>query len=60
MRIMGIYAIYPKPNLSKLYHAQYIKPYLLRNVAITRANHVWGDDITYAHEKRVYVPIRHH
>lgn len=47
MRDMGIYAIYPKPNLSKRYHAQYTKPYLLRNLPITRANQVWGIDITY-------------
>jgi putative transposase len=47
MRDMGIYAIYPKPNLSKMYLSQYRKPYLLRNYAITRANQVWGVDITY-------------
>ncbi len=47
MRDMGIYAIYPKPNLSKRYHAQYPKPYLLRNLPITRADQVWGIDITY-------------
>lgn len=47
MKVMGIYAIYPKPNLSKRYHAQYIRPYLLRNLAITRPDQVWGIDITY-------------
>lgn len=47
MRIMGIYAIYPKPNLSKRYHAQYVRPYLLRNLKITRPDQVWGVDITY-------------
>jgi len=47
MREMGIYAIYPKPNLSKRYHAQYVRPYLLRNLAITRPDQVWGVDITY-------------
>jgi putative transposase len=47
MRDMGIYALYPKPNLSKRYHAQYVRPYLLRNLAITRPNQVWGIDITY-------------
>lgn len=52
MRLMGIYAIYPKPNLSKLYHAQYVKPYLLRNMEITRPNQVWGVDITY-------IPVGH-
>ena len=47
MRQMGIHTIYPKPNLSKRYHAQYVKPYLLRNLNITRPNQVWGVDITY-------------
>jgi putative transposase len=47
MRDMGIYTIYPKPNLSKRYHAQYVRPYLLRNLDITRPNQVWGIDITY-------------
>jgi len=47
MRDMGIYAIYPKPNLSKRYHSQYIRPYLLRNLEINRPNQVWGVDITY-------------
>ena len=47
MREMGIVAIYPKPNLSKRYHAQYVRPYLLRNLAITRPDQAWGIDITY-------------
>ncbi len=47
MRVMGIYTIYPKPNLSKRYHAQYIRPYLLRNLSIVRPDQVWGVDITY-------------
>lgn len=47
MRDMGIYTIYPKPNLSKRYHAQYRRPYLLRNLSITRPDQVWGVDITY-------------
>jgi len=41
MRDMGIYALYPKPNLSKRYHAQYVRPYLLRNLEISRPNQVW-------------------
>ena len=40
MREMGIYALYPKPNLSKRYHAQYKRPYLLRNLPIVRPNQV--------------------
>lgn len=47
MRDMGIYALYPKPNLSKRYHAQYVRPYLLRNLEISRPNQIWGVDITY-------------
>lgn len=47
MNIMGIITIYPKPNLSKRYHAQYVKPYLLRNLKIVRPHQVWGVDITY-------------
>jgi putative transposase len=47
MRDMGIYALYPKPNLSKRYHAQYVRPYLLRNLRVVRPNQVWGIDITY-------------
>lgn len=47
MREMGVYTIYPKPNLSKRYHAQYIRPYLLRNLNISRPDQVWGVDITY-------------
>ena len=44
---MGVYTIYPKPNLSKRYHSQYIRPYPLRNLSITQPDQVWGIDITY-------------
>ena len=36
-----------KRNLSKLGQAKYVKPYLLRNLDIKRANQVWSTDITY-------------
>ena len=55
MREMGIYAIYPKPNLSKRYHAQYVRPYLLRSLKINRPNQVWGVDITYVPIGRSFV-----
>jgi putative transposase len=55
MRVMGIYALYPRPNLSKRYHAQYVRPYLLRKLPITRANQVWGIDITYVRMKKGFM-----
>lgn len=47
MQVMGLEAIYPKPNLSKedKEHEKY--PYLLRNITIERINQVWASDITY-------------
>lgn len=47
MRVMDIIALFPGPNLSKRYHAQYVRPYLLRNLVIDHPDQVWGIDITY-------------
>jgi len=47
LRKMGIMALYPKRNLSGLGQRQYIRPYLLRNMKITKPNQVWEIDITY-------------
>ncbi len=55
MRDMGIYTIYPKPNLSKRYHAQYVRPYLLRNLNIDRPDQVWGVDITYSRMRKGFM-----
>lgn len=51
-REMGIEAIYCKPrtSIAESSHKKY--PYLLRNVAVERPNHVWCTDITY-------VPMHH-
>ena len=46
-RKMGIEALYPKKNLSKLGLAKYIHPYLLRNLSIINPNQVWAIDISY-------------
>lgn len=51
MRLMGIEAIYPKRNLSRLGKAKYIHPYLLRALEITRPNQVWAIDISYVQMK---------
>jgi putative transposase len=47
LRKMGIMAIYPRRNLSKLGHAKYIRPYLLKGLKINKPNQVWAIDITY-------------
>jgi len=47
LRLMGLMAIYPKKNLSKLGMKKYIHPYLLKGMKINRPNQVWAIDITY-------------
>ena len=47
MRKMGIEAVYCRPKTSKPQPGNKIYPYLLRNIDISRANHVWAADITY-------------
>ena len=46
MRLMGIAALGPKPRTSKPALGHKIYPYLLRNLTIERANHVWAADIS--------------
>jgi putative transposase len=47
MRRMGIQAQAPQPGTSKRAPGHKIYPYLLRRLAITRANQVWALDTTY-------------
>lgn len=47
MKVLGLEAIYPKPNLSKPGKEHLIYPYLLRGVEITESDQVWATDITY-------------
>ena len=47
MRLLGLAAIYQRPNTSKPAAAHKIYPYLLRGLAIERVNQVWCSDITY-------------
>ncbi len=52
LRKMGVMAIYPRRNLSKLGFAKYIHSYKLRGLDITHSNQVWCIDITY-------IPMEH-
>ena len=47
MRLMGLEAIYQKPNTSRPHPEHKVYPYLLRGLAIARPNQVWCADITY-------------
>ena len=47
MRLMGLVAVYQRPNTSKLAAAHKVYPYLLGGLSIERANQVWCSDITY-------------
>ena len=47
MRLMGLVAIYQRPNTSKAAVAHKVYPYLLGGIAIERVNQVWCSDVTY-------------
>jgi len=55
MAILRIKVIYPARNLSKRNQEHKVYPYLLRGLAITKANQVWSTDITYIRLRRGWV-----
>ena len=52
---MGMAALCPQPGTSKRHPDHQIYPYLLRHLAITRANQVWALDTTYIPMARGFV-----
>jgi len=52
MRLLGLEAVYPKRSTSRPAPGHKVYPYLLRNLEISRPNHVWASDITY-------IPMQH-
>ena len=55
LRLMGLMAIFPGPNLSRRAPGHKIYPYLLRGMVIERVNQVWSTDITYIRLKAGFV-----
>lgn len=55
MRLMGLEAVYPKPNLSQNNAPHPIYPYLLKDLIINHPNQVWSTDITYIRLKHGFV-----
>ena len=55
MRIMGLQAVLPGPHTSRRQAAHPTYPYLLRDLAVARPNHVWCADITYVPMRRGFL-----
>lgn len=55
MRTMGIEGLSPRRSTSQPAAGHRVFPYLLRNVEITHADHVWSTDITYIPLRGGYV-----
>ena len=55
MRLMGLRAIYCKPRTSDPHPGHKVYPYLLRGLAVTRANQVWCTDISYIPMRRGFL-----
>ncbi len=61
MRRMEITAVYRTPRTSQRHPAHRVYPSLLRDLAISRPNHVWAADITVTADPLEEVPwLREH
>lgn len=55
MRLMGIEALYNRPNTSRRHPKHPVYPYLLRNRCIDQPSQAWAMDITYIPMARGFV-----
>jgi len=55
MARMGVEPLYRRPRTTRKHASHPVYPYLLRGLAIERANHVWAMDITYIPMARGFV-----
>ena len=55
LRLRGVHALYQRPRTSQPHPAHRIYPYLLRDLPITRPNHVWCTDVTYIPLRRGFL-----
>ena len=55
MQLMGLSAIYQKPNTSKPHPQHKVYPYLLRGLTIDRSNQVWCAVISYIPLRRGFL-----
>ncbi len=55
MRLMGLTPIYPRPKTSDPHPQHKTYPYLLRELAIERPDHVWCADVTYIPMRRGFL-----
>ena len=47
LRLLGLHAVFQRPRTAQSHPGHRIYPYLLRDLPITRPNHVWCTDVTY-------------
>ena len=52
-----MHALYQRPRTSQPHPAHRIYPYLLRDLPITRPNHVWCTDVTYIPLRRGFLSL---